>query len=131
MKFDTKTIIIAILGFIILGFVMFGGGRGQKNKFKSERVKLQNKLDSIQIKKQAVDYRIDSLENNYKKLLYNNTYLKKKNDSLSININNQTIIYIKSTVKIKDLKEQMNLLKNNPPNRKGDTLINSLRNKFN
>jgi len=130
MKIDIKTIIIAILSFVVLGFIMFGG-KGFTNNFQEERDKLQNQLDSMQIEKEKVDARIGTLEENYNQILSENEDLKNKNDSLSVEIDNQTVIYVKSKDKIKELNNQIDNLKENPPNREGDDLINSLRNKFN
>lgn len=130
MKIDIKTIIIAILAFVVLGFIMFGG-KVFTNDFQEERDKLQTQLDSIQIEKAKVDARIGSLEESYNTILNENEGLKTKNDSLTVEIDNQTIIYIKVKGKIKDLSKQLENIKKNPPNREGDDLINSLRNKFN
>ena len=71
------------------------------------------------------------IEIDYINMLNDRDILKVENDSLSVEIGKQTIIYIESQESIRDLSAQINYMKNNPPNRKGDDLLNSLRNKFN
>ena len=130
MKIDIKLMVIIALTFVLIGTILFRS-KPEVNDYKDERDKLELQIDSILNEKQKIDDRIIILEDEYTNIVDNNYVLVVQNDSLAFIISNQKSKYKKSKKKIKDLSTQLNYIKSNPVNRTGDSLINSLINKFN
>lgn len=139
MKLDIKMLVIIGLALTLIGFIMFSGKGGVDSKYyEKERAMLQKRIDSLETEKSNVDIKIGSLENNYVNMVKEYDKLKIKNDSLdnevgkmTIEIENRKNDYYKAQKEIKELNDRLVKMKNNPPNREGDNLIENLRNKFN
>ena len=133
MKLDIKSILILVLlGFSLIFFYMwyFRGSDNYKDdlkKLKQENKELHEKRDSIQL-------HLNSLNDSFNEL-------RKQDSLLKVKISDQELEIQKFKTKANASKEQLNKLlkemeetrnkiqelKNNPPNRTGQDLINSLK----
>ena len=133
MKLDIKSILILVLlGFSLIFFYMwyFRGSDNYKDdlkKLKQENKELHEKRDSIQL-------HLNSLNDSFNEL-------RKQDSLLKVKISDQELEIQKFKTKANASKEQLNKLlkemeetrnkiqelKNSPPNRTGQDLINSLK----
>jgi len=135
MKFDIKTIIILVLlgVSLLFGYKWFFSGDSSLKKRLKE---IEAEYNALEEKKKASDKRIKDLEIEF-------IELEKKDKSLQ-----EKVVKLESEIKIaeqnaansknnldkmkKDLEETKHKIeefKKNPPNRTGDDLLNSLKNK--
>jgi chromosome segregation ATPase len=132
MKLDIKSILILVLlGFSLIFFYMWYF-RGDNYKDELKKIKEENKI--LHEKRDSIDLRLNKLNVSF-------NLLKKEDSLLRIKIYNQDLEIQKFKNKANASKEQLNKLlkeleetrkkiqelKNNPPNRTGQDLLNSLK----
>lgn len=135
MKFDIKTIIILVL----LGFSLLFGYKwffSADPSLKKRLKEIETEYNDLEQKKKESDRKIKQLENEYTILESKDKQLQDQVIKLEsdIKLAEQTAAKSKSNLdKIKkdlaETKHKIEDFKNNPPNRTGDDLLNSIKNK--
>jgi len=137
MKLDIKLLIIIGLGITLIGFIMFGRTDNDYKAYENERKIMRHKIDSLEYINKKIDSEILILEDSYTKMELNYNLIEQRNknlsieiDKLSIDIENRKRDYNSSQKEIKRLNSKLSTMKENPPNREGEELIETLRDKF-
>jgi septal ring factor EnvC (AmiA/AmiB activator) len=132
MKLDIKSILILVLlaGCLIFGYMWY---------FKSDNVKSELKelrADNERIKKErdSINIHLRALEVNFTKLKQNEKFLQQKINDLELEIerskqkaNKSQAELNKLRLRLEETRRKIKELKNNPPNRTDDDLLNSLK----
>ena len=137
MKLDIKSMLILIL----LGFTLLFGYKWyfdtNNSEYKKELKELRNQNKVLQKERDSINYNLRVLELDLLKLTETEKQLTLKIDSLNIeiisakiNANKNKEEFNKLKKELADTKKRIEYLKNNPPNRTDDFLINSLKNKL-
>jgi uncharacterized coiled-coil DUF342 family protein len=137
MKLDIKSMLILIL----LGFTLLFGYKWyfdtNNSEYKKELKELRNQNKVLQKERDSINYNLRVLELDLLKLTETEKQLTLKIDSLNIeiisakiNANKNKEEFNKLKKELADTKKRIEYLKNNPPNRTDDVLINSLKNKL-
>ncbi len=135
MKFDIKTIIILVLLGISLLFGykwFFSNDPSLKKRLKE----IESEYNTLEEKKKDADKRIKELENEFIVLQKKDKELQDKVVKLEsdIKIAEQNAANSKNNLdkmkkELEETKHKIEDFKKNPPNRTGDDLLNSLKNK--
>lgn len=135
MKFDIKTIIILVL----LGFSLLFGYKwffSADPSLKKRLKEIEAEYNALEEKKKESDKKIKQLEQEYVELEKKDKQLQQQVIKLEseIKVAEQTAANSKSNLdKMKkdlaETKHKIEEFKKNPPNRTGDDLLNSLKNK--
>lgn len=135
MKLDLKSILILIFfGLSILfGYKWYFSG----DKESKERVKqLEKKFNELEKQKKPVDLEIlsgqaksDSLRNVYDRLKSELAKLEKLTKEAEMEVKKSKANLDKIKKDLEETKKKIGEIRNNPPNRTGDVLLESLKNK--
>jgi chromosome segregation ATPase len=137
MKIDSKSILIIVFLIISLFF-------GYKWYFNTDNSNYKNQIEELRIQNQflekqrdSINVKINLLENNLLTLTESEKTLLIKIESLSSEIESAKKNANKSKSELEKLRAELantikkiEHLKSNPPNRTGDDLLNSLKNKL-
>lgn len=131
---DIKTILIILL-FVtstIFGLKWYFGSNVDKDKIKE----LEVKFKELESQKKEVDERILKWEEKFKELDKEDSDLRDKQAIIEKQIINSIIMNNKDKQeldklrkKIEETRKKIQEFKNNPPNRTGEDLLNSIKNK--
>jgi chromosome segregation ATPase len=135
MKLDIKSILIIVL----LGFTLIFGYKWyfdtNNSVYKKELKELRDSNKVLQDQRDSINYKLEVLELDLLNLIKNEDVLNSKIELLSIEIEAAKANANKSKAELNKLKKELietrrkiDNLKQNPPNRTGEDLINSLKN---
>ena len=131
---DIKTILIILLfaTSATFGLKWYFGSNGDKDKIKE----LEVKFKELESQKKEVDERILKWEEKFKELDKEDSDLRDKQAIIEKQIINSIIMNNKDKQeldklrkKIEETRKKIQEFKNNPPNRTGEDLLNSIKNK--
>ncbi len=137
MKLDVKSILILVLLAISLffGYKWFFGGNSE---YKEKVKQLEKEFQELENQKKKVDLEISSWRSKFDSLSVEDRKLKQENIKLESQTRKAELEANKSKANLDrikgDMKETQNKIeefKKNPPNRTGDALLESLKNKTN
>lgn len=135
IKLDFKTILIIIL----LSLTIFFGLKWyfQRDNGSKERInQLEQKVEQLEKQKKEIDKQLLVWKNKFDSLVVENKKLEKdlylqseKTRIAELNANKSMQSLNKMRILIEESRKKIEELKNNPPNRTGDILLESLKNK--
>jgi peptidoglycan hydrolase CwlO-like protein len=135
MKLDIKSILIVIL----LGFTLIFGYKwyfGNNNEYKDKLNQLQDRYDEIEKEKKESNKRLEDNAFVIDSLLFVDSLNNQKIALLEFNVreaedkaNESAGKLSKVQKELADTRKKIKEFKNNPPNRTGDDLLNSIKNK--
>ncbi len=137
MKLDVKSILILVLLAVSLffGYKWFFGGNSE---YKEKVKQLEKEFQELENQKKKVDLEISSWRAKFDSLSVEDNRLKQENIRLESQTRKAELEANKSKANLDrikgDMKETQNKIedfKKNPPNRTGDALLESLKNKTN
>jgi DNA repair exonuclease SbcCD ATPase subunit len=135
MELDIKTIIIFILlaTSLFFGLKWFWGGN---KDLKNEANRLEQEFKELEKRKKETDLEIESWKEKFNSLKSVESKLKQENEKLEqqtkkaeqdANLSKANLDKLKG--EIKETQEKIEEFKKNPPNRTGDALLESIKNK--
>jgi chromosome segregation ATPase len=137
MKIDVKSILIIVFLTISLFFgykwYFDTDNSNYKNQIKELRIQnrfLEKQRDSINVKINLLETELLKLTESEKTLLIKIGSLSAEIESAKKNANKSKTELEKLRTELANTREKIKHFKNNPPNRTGDNLLNSLKNKL-
>jgi septal ring factor EnvC (AmiA/AmiB activator) len=133
MKIDIKSILILFLlaGCLIFGYMWYFK---RDPGYKKELKELRADNERIKRERDSINVHLKSLEIDFNKLKQNEKVLQQKISDLEVEIEKSKQKANKSQaelnrlrLKLEETRRKIKELKNNPPNRTGDDLLNSIK----